>query len=82
MSFTALFKQFFWLKVKLFFVMQLKVTPLKVCIIGGRGSNKNIYLSRSWKLLKFHTDSVYRMIIIIYKFHKNHFIEFIEYLNM
>ena len=51
--------------------MQLKVTKLKLRITGGRGSNKEISLFI--KLLKFHTDSPYVIMLMIYKFHKNLF---------
>ena len=35
---------FFWSVESKFIAMQLKVTNLKLCITGGRGSNKEIYL--------------------------------------
>ena len=54
--------------------MQLKDTKLKLCIIWGRGSNqKNVSFLRRCKLLKFHTDSLYVMMFMIYKFHNNLF---------
>ena len=58
--------------------MQLKSTKLKLVLTGGRGSNQEISL-----FLDGENCSNFTLIqLMIYKFHKNLFLEFIKYSNM